>query len=329
MDRATLLTLSRDDLIALLEAQAQQIAILTARIGELEARLAAPPKTPDNSSLPPSKGQKPNLPDRGKKPRRGRPGVARALALHPDRIIEATLAACPHCDHSLGAANSTGVHAYDHVDLPPIRPIVTRIRRHRGVCPCCRKAVSAAAPEGFEPGSPFGPGVAALIIHLHITQAVSFERLSRLMAEVFGLSISEGAIANILARAETPLAAAAETIATTVRESPVVGSDETSARVRGKTWWQWVLLSSTAICHVIAETRAASVVTGFLQGRQPEVWVADRYGGQQGHGAVRQICLAHLLRDAKYAIEAGDTGFAPGFRLVLLRAVAIGRGGVP
>ena len=145
------------------------------------------------------------------------------------------------------------------------------------------------------------------------------------MAEVFGLSISEGAIANILARAETPLAAAAEAIAAAVRTSPVVGSDETSARVCGKTWWQWVLLSSTAICHVIAETRAASVVTDFLQGRQPEVWVADRYGGQRGHGAVRQMCLAHLLRDAKYAIEVGDSGFAPGFRLVLLRAVAIGK----
>ena len=309
----------------LIEAQAGQLAVLSARIADLEARLATPPKTPDNSSLPPSKGQKPNRPERPAPPRRGRPGVARALAEHPDRIIEAPLAACPHCDHALGAADSTGIHAYDHIDLPPIRPIVTRIRRHRGVCPCCRKPVSAAAPQGFEPGSPFGPGVAALIIHLHVTQAVSFERLSRLMAEVFGLSISEGAIANILARAEPPLAAAAEAIAAAVRTSPVVGSDETSARVRGKAWWQWVLLSSTAICHVIAETRAASVVTDFLQGRQPEVWVADRYGGQRGHGAARQLCLAHLLRDAKYAIEAGDTGFAPGFRLVLLRAVAIGR----
>jgi len=325
MDPATLLTLSRDDLIALIGAQTGQIVVLAARIAELEARLAAPPKTPDNSSLPPSKGQKPNRPERPKPPRRGRPGVARALAEHPDRIIEATLATCPHCDHALGAADITGVHAYDHIDLPPIRPIVTRINRHRGVCPCCRKPVSAAAPEGFEPGSPFGPGVAALIIHLHITQAVSFERLSRLMAEVFGLSISEGAIANILARAETPLAAAAEAIAAAVRTSPVVGSDETSARVRGKTWWQWVLLSSTAICHVIAETRAASVVTDFLQGRQPEVWVADRYGGQRGHGALRQMCLAHLLRDAQYAIEVGDSGFAAGFRLVLLRAVAIGK----
>ncbi len=331
-----LLTLSRDDLIALIDAQAgqivamvktqaRQIATLTARIADLEARLATPPKNPDNSSLPPSKDQKPTLPDRNKKPRPGRPGVARALAGHPDRIIEVTLAACPHCDHALGPADMTDVHAYDHVDLPSIRPIVTRINRHRGVCPCCRKAISARPPEGLEPGSPFGSSIAALIIHLHITQAISLERLSRLMAEVFGLPISEGAIANILARAQAPLVVAAEAIAATVRASPVVGSDETSARVRGKTWWQWVLLSSTAICHVIAPTRAASVASEFLQGRQPEVWVADRYGGQLGHGAARQMCLAHLLRDTKYAIEAGDTVFAPGFRLVLLRAVAIGK----
>jgi len=325
VDRATFLTLSRDDLIALIEAQAQQMATLTARIAELEAKLALPPKNPDNSSLPPSKGHKPNLPDRGKKPRPSRPGVARSLAENPDRIIEATLAACPHCNHALAPADMTDIHAYDHIDLPAIRPIVTRIHRHRGTCPCCRKAVAAPAPEGFEPGSPFGPGIGALIIHLHITQAVSFERLSRLMADVFGLSISEGAIANILARAQTPLVAAADAIAAAVRASPVVASDETSARVRGKTWWQWVLLSSTALCHVIAETRAASVVTTFLQGVQPEIWVADRYAGQLGHGAVRQICLAHLLRDTKYAIEAGDTVFAPGLRRVLLRAVAIGK----
>ena len=76
MDIGVLLSLSRDDLITLIQAQAEQIAALSARIGELEAKLAVPPKTPDNSSLPPSKGQKPNLPDRGKKkPRPSRPGA--------------------------------------------------------------------------------------------------------------------------------------------------------------------------------------------------------------------------------------------------------------
>jgi len=326
VDRADLRTVSRADLIALIEAQAQQIAAFTARVAELESRLAVPPKTPDNSSLPPSKGHKPSLPEPGKKkPRPSRPGVARALAEHPDKVIEATPTACPHCDHVLGPADLTGTHAYDHVDLPSIRPLIIRINRHGGICPCCRKPVSAPTPEGFEPGSPFGPGIEALIIHLRVTQAISFERLSRLMSEVFGLSISEGAIANILARAKMALVAASSTIAAAVRASRVVGSDETSARVRGKTWWQWVLLSSTAICHIIAATRAATVVTTFLQGIQPEVWVADRYGGQLGHGAARQMCLAHLLRDTKYAVEAGDAVFAPTFKRVLLRAVAIGK----
>lgn len=325
MDRDTLLTLSKDDLVCLIETQAAQITLLTARIADLEARLGAPPKTPENSSTPPSKGEKANLPDRLRKRRRGRPGVSRALAEHPDRIIEASLSACPHCAYVLGPADQPDIHAYDHIELPAISPTVTRINRHRGVCPCCRKHVAAPAPQGFEPGSPFGPGLCALIIHLHVTQAISFERLARLLAEVFGLTISEGAIANILARAEAPLRAAAAPIADAVRSSPVVGSDETSARVGGKNWWQWVLLGSTAICHVIAETRAASVVTAFMNGARPEVWVADRYGGQLGHGTVRQMCLAHLLRDTTYAIEEGDEAFALGFRFLLLRAVAIGQ----
>jgi len=332
VNRKALLSLSTDDLIALILAQQAQIEALTAqvrllsaRVAELEAKLNAPGKTPDNSHLPPSKGQKPNLARPAKKPRPGRPGVTRALAEHPDRVIEARLAACPHCAHALGPADQAEIHAYDHIELPAIRPIVTRINRHRGVCPCCRKRVAAAAPQGFAPGSPFGPALCALIIHLHITQAISFERLARLMAEVFAVSLSEGAIANILARAEAPLLAAVQPIAAAVRASPVVASDETSTRVGGKTWWQWVLLSSTAICHVIADTRAASVVREFMAGVRPQVWVADRYGGQLGHGEVRQVCLAHLLRDAKYAIEEGGDGFATGFRRLLLRAVAIGQ----
>ncbi len=230
MNREALLALSKEDLVALVLAQHAQIAALTARITELEARFGSPPKTPDNSSLPPSKGQKPNLSDRPKKPRPGHPGVARALAEHPDRIIVARLASCPHCSHALGPADLPDVHAYDHIELPPIHPVVTRINRHRGVCPCCHRRITAPAPEGFEPGSPFGPGLCALIIHLHVTQAIGFERLARLLAEAFGVSISEGAIANILARAEAPLQAAAVPIAAAVRASPVVGSDETSAR---------------------------------------------------------------------------------------------------
>jgi transposase len=251
--------------------------------------------------------------------------VFRALAANPDRIVASVAERCPHCDHALTLADQSGFHAYDHIELPPIRPVITRLHRHRGVCPSCRRGFSAPPPAGMPPASPFGPELVALILHLHVTQAIGFERLVRLLDEVFGICISEGAIANMLARAGTPLAAAAETTAAEVRSSRVVASDETSARVEGKNWWQWVLLSSTAVHHLIADSRGAAVLTDFLGETKPDVWVADRYAAQAGHGNERQLCLAHLLRDAQYAIDTGDTGFAPGFYKLLQRAVAIGR----
>jgi transposase len=333
MNRDALAHLSTDDLIALnlaqadaIARQAAQIETLMKRIEELEAKLGLPPKTPDNSSVPPSQGQKPNRAERrAAKKRRGRPGAFRALSENPDHVVATLASACPHCDQALSAADQPEFHAYDHVELPPIKPVVTRIHRHRGTCPCCRRGFSAPPPDGMAPGSPFGPGLASLILHLHVTQAIGFERLVQLMDEVFGVTISEGAIANIMARAEAPMIVAAEKIAQVVRSSPVVASDETSARVKGKTWWHWVLLSSTAVYHVIVDTRAASVVTDFLKGVVPEVWVADRYAGQNGHALLRQLCLAHLLRDAQYAIDDGDTGFAIPFKDLLLRAMGIGR----
>jgi len=38
-----------------------------------------------------------------------------------------------------------------------------------------------------------------------------------------------------------------------------------------------------------------------------------------------QVCLAHQLRDCQYAIEAGDTIFAPRMKKLLLRAVVLAR----
>ena len=52
--------LSPDEKDALILALWAQVQLLTARVAELEAKLGVPPKTPDNSSVPPSQGKKPN-----------------------------------------------------------------------------------------------------------------------------------------------------------------------------------------------------------------------------------------------------------------------------
>src|SRR5438445_6524088 len=237
MYRDELAKLSKEELIALGLAQAAQIEELTRRIAELETKLGGPPKTPDNSSVPPSQGRKPSRTERrAAKKRKGRPGVFRALAPNPDRIIESVAERCPHCEHTLTAADQSGFHAYDHVELPPIRPVITRIHRHRGICPSCRRGFSAPPPAGMSPGSPFGPDLTALILHLHVTQAIDFERLVRLLGDVFGIRVSEGVIANMLARAGTPLTAAAEPTAAARRCRMVVPSAAPSAPAEGHNW---------------------------------------------------------------------------------------------
>jgi transposase len=315
---------------ALIAALAGQLAAAHERIAALEARLnelTRPPKTSGNSSKPPSQGQKPDLPALAadRPPRKSRRGVGRTLHPNPDRTIERRLATCPKCEAVFPDASQTPQQVYERIELPPICPDVTQVRLFGGRCACCGERVAAKAPVGLEQGSPFGRSIAAMVVYLHYAHAIGMERLVLLMNELFSLSISEGAICNILARARQPLLDATATIEQVVLASPVICSDETSVRVKGKNWWEWVFIGTAAVPHVIKPSRGKAVVTALFGAIRPEVWVSDMLGSQRGHGVLWQVCLAHLLRDTKYAIECGDTAFSAPFRWLLLRAIAIGR----
>jgi hypothetical protein len=76
---------------------------------------------------------------------------------------------------------------------------------------------------------------------------------------------------------------------------------------------------------LVAETRGKCLPTAFLAGARPSMWLSDRLSAQLRHAQEHQFCLAHLIRDAQYAIDHGDTVFAPGFKTLLKDACAVGR----
>jgi transposase len=312
-------------LVARLDDALSRIADLEARIAEL----TRPSRTPDNSSVPPSRGHKPDRSVQALlRKRRGRPGVARALTENPDRVVDVHIDACPSCQASFPAEGQTAQSIYDRIELPPVQPVqphVTRVRLFGGRCLCCGTRAMAPAPAGLEPGSPFGRSVEAMVVYLHYAHAIGLERLRAVMAELFGLSVGERALCNILARSKGPLQGAASAIATRVRHARVVCSDETSVRVAGKTWWEWVFATRDGVLHVIRPSRGKAVPQEVFAHTRPGVWVSDALGSQRGHGERWQMCLAHLLRCAQYAVDCGDTVFAARLRLWLLRALAIGK----
>jgi transposase len=96
-------------------------------------------------------------------------------------------------------------------------------------------------------------------------------------------------------------------------------------RSQSTTHWQWVFLSDEAVLHKIAPSRARSVADAVLGGHKPDVWISDRYAGQQELGKNHQVCLAHVLRDVQYAIDSGDAIFAPKIRDHLRWAIGVGK----
>ena len=313
-------------LLAQVQAQAEQIALLTARVAELEARLNLPPKNPSNSSTPPSQGRKANGEGKSKPKGKAHAGAHRPLHPNPTRRCDRLADQCPHCHGDVTGVAQVAVQAYDRIEIPEITPEVTRVTLHGGVCPCCARRFKAPPPAGLEPGSPFGPNLRAFVLYLRFGQAIPFERLERLMRDLFGLEISEGALVNLLEDSAPAFEVQTSRIKERLLSGTALASDETSVRVGKTTFWTWVFHHADSACFVIRPSRGKAVVREFLGDFRPEVWISDRLGAQMGWASKdHQVCLANLLRDIQYAIDAGDDAFAPGMKALLKRAARIAR----
>ena len=151
--------LSNAEKDTLIRSLYQRLEAAERRIADLEARLDGPGKTPDNSSLPPSKGQKPNKPQRAERagPRQGnlgRQGGGRPLALFLTKRSPRGTPARAHWRAALCEADQVLHGRYDKIDLPLVRPVVTRVERYAGHCRCCGGVTLAPVVlPGFAPAS--------------------------------------------------------------------------------------------------------------------------------------------------------------------------------
>jgi transposase len=323
--------LSNEEKDALIAGLWEELVKLRELFQEQQQGQKKPKKTSKNSSLPPTQGFKANVEAsvQQSKPRAERVAHGlggRGLSAEPDQIVVAKATACGQCGAAVGEAEQQLHQVYERLEIPPVRPIVTRVERHGGTCGCCGHRYAAPVPVGLEPGSPFGKSLEVLITYLRYSHALGYERMTQLMNEVFGVQISEGAIANLLSRVREKLENPVGQILQRLQQSRLVCSDETTARVAGKTQWEWVFQNEQVCLHVIRASRGAQVIAEIFPQQRPQVWVSDLYSAQRTHGAPQwQVCLAHQLRDCQYALEAGDDLFAPRMKRLFLRAIALQR----
>src|SRR5918911_1139575 len=112
----------------------------------------------------------------------------------------------------------------------------------------------------MESGTPFGASIQSLATYLRYTPAIRDQRLSALLAHVWGVPISEGALANLFRRVKARLDHRVEEILKRLRSSRLICSDETGARVNGRTQWEWVFQNAEVCVHVIRPSRGQGVI---------------------------------------------------------------------
>ena len=174
---------SREELLALIEAQARTIEQLQAEVAELKRRLG---RNSSNSSQPPSADGPAASPSRaarrrsarrpGKQPGAG--GSALFQTSDPDEIVDHVPAACGGCGSDLTGARPVGVVRRQVHDIPAITPIVVEHRLHNRRCGC-GATTTATAPAGVGAAAVYGPNLRALAVYLLVFQHIPVARTQR------------------------------------------------------------------------------------------------------------------------------------------------------
>jgi transposase len=196
---------SRDELAQLDKpALVELIVQLLDKVEQLEAQLSAPGKPPTtsaNSSQPPSHDQKPEQrPAKHKAkhgPKKGHPGSTRAWSDAPDQVAHQRVAHCQGCGADLSAHAQAVERRHQLLELPPMSAQVIEVQQCALDCPHCGVHNLAPPPAGCPAEQAFGARLQSVIVYLKHTHHLSYERMERVLRDVFGVALSQGAIDKI------------------------------------------------------------------------------------------------------------------------------------
>jgi uncharacterized small protein (DUF1192 family) len=313
-------SLSRDELLALvqrleslIEKLVAQVSELTARVAALEtenARLRTQLAHKDGSDDPLSSAGGPTVPswvkanrrrkaDEGSKKRKKRKeNHSRKCEPATEEVFHA-VEVCPDCGRTL---HDGWEHRRRQVIDLPRQPYVVRdhvvIRRHCGVC---RKDHVPKLDLSSEVvgKSRVSIRIMGLVAFLKTECRMSLSSIQRLLKSLYGLSLSVGELTGLLHRVAEEGREQYEDLREEVRSSAVVHADETGWREDGINGYLWAFLTKAVQFFVRDQSRGSAVPLAVLTEHFAGILVSDFYSGYGPLPCAKQRCWVHLLRDLK------------------------------
>lgn len=328
--------LKRDELLSLVEAQAQEITelkqVVLAQAATIRALQDQVAKTSQNSHKPPSSdGLKKRKPKNlrqpsGRKPggQPGHDGHRLELSAVPDHVVRHELMTCPHCTSDLSAVAAHHLGRRQVYDVPPVRLEVTEHQVECKVCPHCHQAGQATYPADVTKETQYGPRLKAQASYLNVYQLLPMARSCELLGDFYCHEPAPALIIEANRAVQAGSAPAIDAIKEQLVAAEVTHHDESGLRIEGKTQWLHVASTAELTYYEAHRKRGQEAMNAIdiLPNRTGTV-VHDHWSSYQTFDqCAHAYCNAHHLRELRLIEEEYKQGWAHEMSHLLLEIKA-------
>lgn len=224
--------------------------------------------------------------------------------LEIDKTSRIFLSNCPDCDNKLKRTKSASTHFVEDIPLEKVKTVNTLYEIERQWCNHCHKEIKAL-PKFVIPKTRFGINTLVYILILRYSIGLTVPKIRKILFDTYKITISNGGIIRQLNLAKKYLKSDYNKILGHIRGSPIKHADETGWRINGINTWVWAFLTKDNIYLSIENTRGKTVAEEHLAGSDcQDVLIRDDYPGYKNLPMVHQSCWAHLLKEARFELEA-------------------------
>lgn len=319
--REELMQLAQRSLSALIDlflAVEAELRKLKAEIKELKNRLA---QNSTNSSKPPSTdglakpAPKSLRKNTGRKPggQNGHPGKTLQQVSQPDLVVVHFLDRCP-CGQCQGRSlRQEPVVDYEKrqvFELPPRLLDVTEHRAQIKRCPISGLLVRADFPSEVRAPAQYGPRFKAVQTYLNTEHFIPYDRLSRLVEDIFGQPLSQATVVSANERIYGHLEPFEKELAERLVRQALLHLDESGLRVGGKLQWLHVACTDQFTFYGVHPKRGTEAMDHFNILPRFEGWAMHDHFRPYLHyeQCAHVFCNEHHLRELKFqAQENGET----------------------
>lgn len=316
----------------------QLLKIALERIEQLEGQRSQNSRKsnwPSSRDKGRTKKRKQNLRQKSDKKTGGQPGHeghTLKFSEAPDKVERHRPKRCEHCDQSFTEEQpAADLKRRQVIDLPPLKIEVTEHQVERLVCRKCGQGSDGQFPERVTQLVQYGPKVKALAVYLKGQQLISYGRSQQLLADLFGLSVTQGSLENFISTAAAKVAPINYKIKAGLIAAKVVHYDESGFYVGGRR--QWLHSASTTRLTYYAPhpsrgnkaLKTIGILPDFSGVAVHDNWSAYWHYDQCQHA----LCNVHHLRELNALEENFAQPWPTRFKHFLLSAKAVGNHALP